>query len=78
MSIFNLKYDAFGSIFTVLKGSLELLNPYSGIGSKDLDAILQNREDRILLDKTIEELKLSGEKSKKVRFSDRELIISID
>lgn len=62
----------------VVKESFDLLEPNSGLGSKDLDAILQNNEDRKLLDETIEDLKLKKYKSKKVQFSDRELEISIE
>lgn len=77
-NLLNIAMNIIRNYINVVKESFDLLEPNSGLGSKDLDAILQNNEDRKLLDETIEDLKLKKYKSKKVQFSDRELEISIE
>jgi len=71
--------------FVFLKGTLVSLRQNiddlkieSEYGSRDLEEILRNPEDRNKFEETVEKLKNSPVKSQKVNFSDRELEISIE
>lgn len=61
-----------------IKENMDELRIDSEFSSKDLDEVLKNPEDRIIFEAEIEKLKNSKIKTTTVKFSDRELQISID
>jgi len=71
-------FDFLKGTLITMKENIEDLNIDSGFGSKDLDEVLRNPEDRLRFEEAVEKLKSSGKKSETVTFSDRELEISIE
>lgn len=74
LSLLDFLFLTFGNI----KENMEELKIDSELGSKDLDEILKNPADRDKFEKALEQLKNSKTKTTSVKFSDRELEISID
>jgi len=64
--------------FVGIKDNMDELKIESEIGLNDLDEVLKNPKDRIIFEEELEKLKNGKEKTAKVKFSDRELQISID
>ena len=75
---FSTLISFFSDTFGGIKENMEELRIDSEFGSKDLDEVLKNPEDRIKFETELDKLKNSKIKTTTVKFSDRELQISID
>ncbi|MBW3519494.1 hypothetical protein [Flavobacterium sp. NKUCC04_CG] len=75
--IFSLM-NGISSTVKQMRENVSYLEMESRLGSKDLEDIIKNPEDREKLDRTLQELRENKNKTKTVDFSDRTLEISIE